>query len=138
MNFKIDLMQKLNTKKDYNNLSKLILFCIENNKKNVYFEINNQICNMITFNKFDFLEKILNEQISLKKVKPFFESINKFIEIKFHENQNICYNLIQSLINEDFDIPQNNWLSYLDLIFESKDTSIIFKYSKIFKIMVKL
>jgi hypothetical protein len=137
MNFKIELMQNLNTKQDYKNLSKLILYFIENNKRNVYFEINNQIYNMITFNKFHNLEKILNEQISLKKVKPFFESINKFIEIKFHENQKICYELIKSLIEEDFDIPQNNWLSYLDLIFESKDTSIIFKYCKIFKIKVK-
>jgi len=130
-------MQKLKTKQDYNNLTKLILFCIENNHKNVYFEINNQLSNMITFNKFTFLEKILNEQITSKKVKPFFESINKFIEIKFHQNQNICFELIKSLIQEDFDIPQNNWLSYLDLIFESSETSIIFKYCKIFKILVK-
>lgn len=138
MNFKIELMQKLKTKQDYNNLSKLILYFIENNHKNVYFEINNQISNMITFNKYNSLEKILKEQISTKKVKPFFESINKFIEIKFHENQDICFNLINSLIEEDFDIPQNNWLSYLNLIFESNDNTLIFKYCKIFKIKVKL
>ena len=129
-------MNTLKFKQDFNNLTKVIIYFISNNYKMVYYEIKNNLNYLTTLNKFSFLEKIYEEISKEKKLSLFFEAINKFLLINFHKNKSFCFELVKNLINENFDIPINNWIEYLNLFFDSPEKDLIFDFLKIIKIKV--
>lgn len=138
LNFKIDLMNTLKFKQDFNNLTKVMIVFIENNYKNVYFEIKNNLNYLTTLKKFNQLEEIYRELLKEKKLSLFFEPINKYLILNIHKNKDFSYEIIKSLINEGFDIPVNVWIEYMNLIFDSPEKNLIFDFIKIISIKVSI
>jgi len=138
LNFKIDLMNTLKFKQDFNNLTKVMIVFIDNNFKNVYFEIKNNLNYLTTLKKFTQLEEIYREILNGKKLNLFFEPINKYLILNIHKNKDFCYEIIKNLIIEGFDIPVNVWIEYMNLIFDSPEKNLIFDFIKIININVNL
>lgn len=130
-------MNKLKFNQNFSDLSELIIYFVRKDYKNVYFEIKENLNYLLTFNKFEVLEKIFEEFLIEKKLNLFFDSLNKFLILKIHKNNNFCLQLIKSLIEvELFNIPLNNLINYFNCIFDSPEKDMIFDLIKIIKIQV--
>ena len=137
MNFKIDLMNTFKFRQDFSNLAKIILYFINGNYKNVFFEIKNNLNYLTTQGKINQLEIIYEEILKEKKLCLFYDSIHKYLIISFKENKDLCFRIVKGLISEGFDIPVHNWGQYLNIVFDLPDKSIIFDITAIINIQVK-
>ncbi len=129
-------MNTLKFSQDFINLTKVIIFFIRENYKNVYFEIKNHLNYLTTLNKTSQLEEIYREILKEKKLGLFFEPASKYLILNVHKNKDFFYELIINLMKEGFDIPINFWIEVVNLIFDSPEKNLIFEFIKIINIRV--
>lgn len=123
-------------RQDFSNLTKIMLFFIKENYKNVYFEIKNNLNYLTTLSKISQLNFIYEEIMKEKKLSLFYDSIHRYIISSFKKYNHLCFRILKGLISESFDIPISNMIQYLNIVFDLPDKNLVFDLTAMIKIQV--